>query len=386
MKVTDLKILTVYADWRNWVFVKIFTDEGLTGVGEASLEGCDEMVVAALEKIKEYLIGKDPLQIEYHWNTLYQTRYWRGLVFLSALGGVEMALWDIYGKAVGLPVCALLGGAMRQKIRAYTHISEGTTDHTIAQKVEEAQQAVSEGWTMLKWDPLPVHPHLTMGRAAMRYVENQLAAVRGAVGEDVDLCVEVHGRLDPNTAIQLAEVIEPYRPFFMEEPTLPDSIDALERVAKKVCVPLASGERLLVMDQFWGVLEKQLVAYIQPDIIHVGGIMPMKKIATLAEARAIRLAPHNPNGPVAAAAALHVMANVPNFGVYETPYDDYLWSATWRDEIITNAEMLHHHRGYMLTPTKPGLGIDLNEEAIRKYPAQSHPWGKAHQSGGEVIN
>jgi galactonate dehydratase len=383
MKITDLKVYCVDADWRNWIFVKVFTDAGVTGVGEASLEGCDAMVEAALVKLRDYFIGKDPLTIEYHWNTLFNTRYWRGLVFLSAIGGVEMALWDILGKVTAQPVHALLGGAMRSSMRAYTHISEGNAGHSVEQQVEEASQAVAEGWTMLKWDPLPVQQHLALDPAALRAVVKQVEAVRQAVGDDVDLCIELHGRLDPNGAIQLARVLEQFRPYFLEEPVPPDSLDALQRVAETTKLPLATGERLLTTFQFWPLLEKQLVSYLQPDIIHVGGITPLRKIAALADARYIRMAPHNPNGPVAAAALLHFMAHVPNFGVYETAYDDYLWSAKWRDEFITNSHILHVDHGYIKAPDLPGLGIDLNEEAIKKYPPRSSAWGISHQTGAE---
>ncbi len=384
MKITDMKIYVVDADWRDWVFVKVFTDEGLTGVGEASLDR-PEQVVAILKDMKTYLLGKNPLHIENHWRTLYHGSFWRGLPLLSALGGVEQALWDILGKACNMPVYSLLGGPCRDRVRCYTHISEATSGHSISQRVEEALQAVAAGWTALKWDPLPPN-FLTLKPAEMRFVVEQLRAVREAVGDDVELMVEIHGRLDPNTAIRLAHAIEPFRPFFMEEPVPPDSLDALARVASQVRIPLATGERLFTKYDYWPLLERQLVDIIQPDLIHVGGILECKKIAAMAEARYVSVAPHNPNGPVCSAATLHLVANIPNLSIQEMPADDYLWFARWRDELLIDPAVVQVKNGYLELPQKPGLGVDLNEEAIAKYPPRPRAWGVSFQAENAIID
>jgi galactonate dehydratase len=354
-------------------------------VGEASLASGQELVVAALKLTKSYLVGKDPFEIEHHWQAIYHGRAWRGLTLLSALGGVEQALWDILGKACGQPIYALLGGRCRERVRCYTHISEAASGHSIGQRVEEAQQAIAEGWTALKWDPLPPDSP-TLTPAGVRSVVAQLRAVREAVGDDIELLVECHGRLDPATAIQLAREIEPFRPFFMEEPVPPESLDALDKVARQVHIPLATGERLLTIYDYWPLLERQLVAHIQPDVIHAGGLLACKKIAAMAEARHVSVAPHNPNGPVATAAVLHLAANLPNLSILEMPADDYLWAARWRDELLVDPSPVLTRQGYLELPTTPGLGVEIDEEAIARHPAKVRSWGISYQSETAVLN
>lgn len=373
MKITGMELLVVDADWRDWIFIKMTTDEGIVGVGESGMSGGEQAVVARLRQIESYLLGKSPFDIESHWRAIYHGSFWRGPALTSALGGVEMALWDIVGKALNTPVYNLLGGRCRERVRCYTHISEATSGHSIAQRVEETLAAVEQGWTALKWDPLPAN-FLTLGPAEMRFVVEQLRAVREAVGDDVELLVELHGRLDPATAIQLAHAIEPLRPFFMEEPVPPDSLDALAKVAASTHVPLATGERLVTKYEFWPLLERQLVAHIQPDVIHAGGLLECKKIAAMAEARYVSVAPHNPNGPVATAAALHLAISLPNLSILEMPADDYLWSARWRDELLVDASVVQPRNGNLELPVQPGLGVELNEDALAKYAARGRPF------------
>ncbi|WP_448540986.1 galactonate dehydratase [Roseiflexus sp.] len=386
MKIVGMQIFVVDADWRDWIFVKIITDDGMTGVGEATLPGQERAVVAALQDIKSYLLGKDPFQIENHWRNLYHSSFFRGVVFLAALGGIEMALWDILGKALNVPVYTLLGGPCRSRMRCYTHISEETSGHSIEQRVEEARAAVAEGWTALKWDPLPSDFFLTLNPAQMRHVVRQIQAVREAVGDDVELLIECHGRLDATTAIRLAREIAPLRPLFLEEPTPPESLDALAHVAAHTPIPLAVGERIFTAAAFWEILDRQLVSYIQPDIIFVGGLLTCKKIAALAEARFASVAPHNPHGPVCTAAILHLIANLPNFSIQEMPADDYLWSATWRDEFLIDPEPVRVRQGYLQLPTAPGLGIELNEAAIARHPPRVRPWGVSFQTESAIID
>lgn len=386
MKIAGMQVFVVDADWRDWIFVKIITDDGITGVGEATLPGQERAVVAALQDIKSYLLGKNPLQIENHWRNLYHSSFFHGVVFLAALGGVEMALWDIFGKALNVPIYTLLGGPCRNRMRCYTHISEATSGHSIEQRVEEARAAVAEGWTALKWDPLPADFFLTLSPAQMRYVVRQIQAVREAVGDDVELLIECHGRLDATTAIHLAREIAPLRPLFLEEPTPPESLDALAHVAAHTPIPLAVGERVFTAAAFWEILDRQLVSYIQPDIIFVGGLLTCKKIAALAEARFVGVAPHNPHGPVCTAATLHLIANLPNFSIQEMPADDYLWSATWRDEFLVDPEPVRVRQGYLQLPTAPGLGIELNEAAIARHPPRVRPWGVSFQAESAIID
>lgn len=384
MKITGMKLWVVDAGWRNWIFLKLYTDAGLTGVGESGLSGQEQTVVAALQAMQGYLIGQDPLAIERHWRNLYHGSFWRGTALTSALGGVEMALWDIFGKAVGQPVVNLLGGACQERVRCYTHISEATSGHSLAQRVEEAQAAVAAGWSAFKWDPIPAN-FLTLEPAQVRDVDEQVHRVREAVGEDVELLIEIHGRLDPNTAIRVARAVEPYRPYFMEEPVPPDNLDALAKVAAHVNIPLATGERVFTKYGFWPLLERQCVDYIQPDVIHCGGLLETKKIAAMAEARYVGVAPHNPNGPVATAAALHLAANLPNFSILEMPADDYLWAATWRDEFLIDPSSVQVQDGYLAVPTAPGLGLELDEAALARHPVQVRDWGAANQGDYSTI-
>jgi galactonate dehydratase len=373
MKITDLKVHVVNADWRDWVFVKLITDEGLTGVGEASLSGSERQVVAALEGIKTYLLGKNPLHIENHWRALYQGSTWRTAVLLSALGGVEQAMWDILGKVCDLPVYALLGGPCRDRVRCYTHISEEASGHSVDERVDEALAAVSEGWTALKWDPIPANFH-SLSPSDLRSIVEQLGAVREAVGDDIDLLVEAHGRLDPGAAITMAREIAPFKPYFLEEPVPPECLDGLAKVANQAPVPLATGERITTAHAYWPLLEQHLVDFIQPDVIHVGGLLACKKIAALAEARYVRVAPHNPNGPVATAAALHLAANLPNLSILEIPGDDYAWSARWRDDLLVDPRPVTVRDGYLDLPVGPGLGVDLDEQAIARHPSRPRQW------------
>jgi galactonate dehydratase len=386
MKIVGMQVFVVDADWRDWIFVKIITDDGITGAGEATLPGQERAVVAALQDIKSYLLGKDPFQIENHWRNLYHSSFFRGVVFLAALGGVEMALWDILGKALNVPVYTLLGGPCRSRVRCYTHISEETSGHSIEQRVEEARAAVAEGWTALKWDPLPADFFLTLNPAQMRHVVRQIQAVREAVGDDVELLIECHGRLDATTAIRMAREIAPVRPLFLEEPTPPESLDALAHVAAHTPIPLAVGERIFTAAAFWEILDRQLVSYIQPDVIFVGGLLTCKKIAALAEARFIGVAPHNPHGPVCTAATLHLVANLPNFSIQEMPADDYLWSAAWRDEFLIDPEPVRVRQGYLELPTAPGLGIELNEAGIARHPPRVRSWGVSFQAESAIID
>jgi galactonate dehydratase len=385
MKITDIKFYVVDADWRNWIFLKVFTDEGLTGVGETSQDRVEAKVVAALTAIRSYLVGKSPFDIEHHWRALFHGSFWRDLSLLSALGGIEMALWDIVGKACNQPVYNLLGGRCRNRVRCYTHISEATSGHSIEERAEEARQAVAQGWTALKWDPLPAN-FLTLRPSEMRHVVAQIQAVREAVGDDIDLLIEIHGRLNPTTAIQLAREIAPFQPFFMEEPVPPDNVDMLAKVAAHTPIPLATGERLLTVFDYWPLLERQLVDYIQPDVIHTGGLLACKKIAALAEARYVGVAPHNPNGPVCTAATLQLVANLPNFTIQEMPADDYQWAATWRDEFLVDPSPVRVTRGYLEVPTTPGLGIDLDEAALARYPVKSHPWSIPFQAENAIAD
>jgi len=365
MKVTDIKTFAVDCFRTNWVFVKVYTDEGINGVGEATLEYKEKALIGAVEHIREYLVGKDPRQIERHWHDIYRDAYWRGgAVLMSALSAVEMALWDILGKSLGVPVYQLLGGRANDKVRIYVN-----GWFSGAKKPEEfaacAKAAMERGVTALKWDPFG-KAYLTLSGAELDNALACVAAVREAVGNRVDLLIEGHGRFDVPTGIRIAKELEQFRPMWFEEPVPPDNLEALKAVRDKSPVPISAGERLYTLKSFKDLFEMRAADYIQPDISHAGGIMELKKIAAVADTYYIPFAPHNPSGPVANAATLQLAACCPNFNILEIMYSDVTWRADVTDED------LHYEDGYIIIPDKPGLGIELNEEACLAHPYQAH--------------
>lgn len=365
MKVTDIKTFAVDCFRTNWVFVKIYTDEGITGVGEATLEYKEKALFGAVEHIKEYLVGKNPLDIERHRHDIYRDAYWRGgPVLMSALSAVETALWDILGKTLGVPVYQLLGGKVRDKVRIYVNgwFAGAKEPEEFAEK---AKIAVKRGVTAMKWDPFGKSYLEITGKnldKALRCVDE----VRRAVGNDVDLLIEGHGRFNIPTAINIAKELAPFKPMFFEEPVPPDNLDALKAVRDKSPVAISAGERLYTMRDYKKMFDLMAADYIQPDVSHAGGIMELKNIAAEAECRYIPFAPHNPSGPVACAATLQLAALCPNFSILEIMYSD----VAYRGE-ITN-ENLKYADGFIEIPNGAGLGIEINEEACLKYPYKPH--------------
>ena len=348
---------------RNYVFVKIETDEGITGWGEAT---AGPLAVATMvDEFGELLIGKDPHRIEQHWQTLYHHFHVRGgVVQLSAISGIEIALWDIKGQALGVPIYELLGGKMRERIWCYGRW-DGLTPELA---VENALRHTEEGLTALKGDPFD-HRGLFIPIQAERVAIQKLAAVREAVGDDVELLVEVHGRLAPADAIRIGNAMEPYRPFVYEEPVPPQNLDALARVAEAVNIPLATGERHLTKWDYTELLSRQIVKMIQPDIVQSGGILELKKIAAMAEAHYVGFQPHNPYGPFCTIASLHVDACTPNFMIQEGGIHPWFQDATIGD-------FPQQKDGYLPLPTAPGLGVAMNEHWLAANPwrTDAAPW------------
>ncbi len=365
MKVTDVKTFTVDCFRTNWVFVKVYTDEGIDGVGEATLEYKEKALIGAVEHIKEYLVGKNPLDIEKHFHDIYRDAYWRGgAVLMSALSAVETALWDILGKSLGVPVYQLLGGRVNDKVRIYVNgwFAGAKTPKEFGEK---AKIAVQRGVTAMKWDPFGKN-YMQISNRDLDTALECVAAVREAVGNGVDLLIEGHGRFNIPTGIKIAKELEQFKPMFFEEPTPPDSLEALKAVRDKSPVAISAGERLYTRWDYRRFFDLMPADYIQPDISHAGGIMELKKIAAEAECRYIPFAPHNPSGPVANAATLQLAANCPNFCILEIMYSD----VAWRHD-ITN-EQLEYKDGYITVPDRPGLGIDIDEEACLMHPYKPH--------------
>jgi len=347
MKVTQLEIQFVRP---RWVFLKVCTDEGLVGWGEPIVEGWSQATAAAVHEMGRYLIGQDPRDIEKHWQALYRGAFYRGgPVLCSALSGIEQALWDLKGKALGVPVHELLGGAVRDKIRIYCGAG-GATPEACRQS---AQAARERGFTAVKTCPFE----------AVRFVESpafvdevvaRMAGLREGAGRSVDIGVDFHGRVSPAMAIRLARALEPYDPLFIEEPVLPENVDALVTVARATSVPIATGERLFTRFGFREVLEKGAAAILQPDVSHAGGILETRKIAAMAETYYAALAPHCPLGPIALAACLQVDACTPNFLCQEQVC---LGEGYLKQPFVAEA-------GHIPVPTGPGLGIEVDEAAV----------------------
>jgi len=366
MKITDLKTYLVHCYRTNWVFVKIETDAGIAGIGEATLEMKEKAVESAVLELKDYLLGKDPRQIERHFHLMYRDSYWRtGPVLMSALSAVEMALWDISARELDVPAYRLLGGKCNDRVKAYANawFAGAKTPEAFA---ESAKAAVARGFLALKWDPF--------GSAYMNIEPKELDralavvdAVRDAVGSEIDLLIEGHGRFNVPAACTIARELEPFRPLFFEEPVPPDSIDALADVRAKSRICIAAGERLYHRNQFRELFEKRAADIIQPDVSHAGGLSECKKIAAMAETYQIPFAPHNPSGPIANAATLQLAACTPNFYLLETMATDI----PWRADLTT--EDLAFKDGYFEIPDRPGLGVELNEEAFAEYPYEPRP-------------
>jgi galactonate dehydratase len=362
LKIRQIETIPVFGGGRDWVFVRVHTDEGLIGTGEGTLEGRARTIVAAVDELSDYLIGEDPCRIEHLWQIMYRHAFYRGgPVMNSAISGVEQALWDILGQALNQPVHQLLGGRVRDKIRVYANGPRGNTPEELA----ESALALKElGYSAMKLVPFgAVKP--VEGTATVRQAAKIMAAVRDAVGPEVDLAVDAHGRLSPTMAIQIAQAIKEYDIFFFEEPCLPENAATMATVARECGIPVATGERLFTKWGFRDVLERQAASLLQPDLAHCGGIMEGRKIAAMAEVYYAGFAPHNPLSPVNMRASLHLDAVVPNFVIQEWVSDD----PPWRDEILQHPVVIKD--GWAEIPMEPGLGTALNLEVCRAHPARS---------------
>ena len=365
MKITDVKTFVVDCFRTNWVFVKVYTDEGIAGVGEGTLEYKEHALEGAVEHLKNYLLGKDPRNIERLYHDIYRDAYWRGgAVLMSALSAVECALWDILGKSLGVPVYTLLGGKANEDCRIYVNgwFAGAKTPREFAEK---AKIAVKKGVTAMKWDPFG-KSYLQISNADLTNALECVAAVREAVGDKIDLLIEGHGRFDVPTGIKIAKELEQFKPMWFEEPVPPNNLEALKAVRDKSPVAISAGERLYTRFDYNELFRTRACDYIQPDISHAGGIMELKKIAAIAEANYIPFAPHNPSGPVANAATLQLAACCPNFCILEIMYSDVDYR-----KYVTN-ENLVCENGRIRIGDQPGLGIDLNEEECLKHPYVEH--------------
>lgn len=370
MKISAVRTVVVNAQMRNWVFVKVETDQaGLHGWGEASLEWKTRAVVGAVQDFEPMLLGENPTRIEHLYQKMYRQSFWRvGVIGMSAISGIEQALWDILGKSLNQPVYKLLGGAVRDKVRMYTHLGGGDMKAVYEAQNEDpsamvvlAQEVVARGYTAVKTLLTPPTESLS-STSDFRRAEARMSALRDGLGPDIDIMVDCHGRHFPANAAEFCRVLAPYQPYFIEEPVPPENVDAMAEVRRLSPVPIATGERRVGRFEFRELLEKQACHIIQPDLCHCGGLWEAKKIAAMAETYYVGVAPHNPLGPVANAAALHFALSTPNFLIQE----DMLTDVPWRWDVIRHD--LKTENGYWLPCDQPGLGVEVDEDAARRHP------------------
>jgi galactonate dehydratase len=383
VRVTAVDTVVVGASLRNWVFVKVSTDEGLVGWGEASLEWKTRAVVGAVDDLAPLVVGEDPLRIEHLWQAMFRQQFFKGgIVTMSAVSGIDQALHDVKAKALGVPLYELLGGRVRDRVRLYDHLGGGDSqavydEATPASFAERARESVADGLTALKILAVPPSRPLE-GMAAIRQAEALMGAVRDAVGDDVDVMVDLHGRTTPAAAIQFGHALAPFRPWFLEEPVQPGNVDALVEVARALPIPIATGERLVTRWEFREVLEKRACAVIQPDVCHCGGVAELRRIAAHAETCFVSVAPHNPLGPIATAVNVHLALATPNFLIQEVMRAD----VPWRDEVVDAP--LEIVDGHVLPPTRPGIGVDVDEAAATAHPYRTEPAVRVFDRDGAV--
>jgi galactonate dehydratase len=372
MKIENVQTYLVEAGHRNWLFTKILTDEGITGISETTIKRKERTLKASVEELIRFLIGKDPTCIEDHVEKMYRDAFWvGGAMLVSAISAVEAAMWDILGKSVGLPIYKIMGGPTRERIRVYRWIGAGR-DAPPDAWIDAALEAKEQGFTAVKIGALGMtslygSEKETEGLSpgAIKAIVKRLASIREAVGWEFDIAIDLGGRLNSANAIRLISNLEELDLMFVEEPLPPENVDALVRVANAVRTPLATGERLHTKYAYRELLEKNAVAILQPDVCNVGGILESKKVAAMAEAYYVPIAPHNPNGPVATAMTAHVAASIPNFLIMET-VGSLEPERTRHEEIVL--EPLEIKDGYLELPLRPGLGVELNEDAISHHP------------------
>jgi len=353
--------------------VKITTDNGLVGWGETTLEGKPKSVHAAVEELADYLIGKDPLRIEHHWQHIYRSAFFRGgNVLMTALSGIDQALWDIAGKFYGAPAYALMGGPVRDRIRVYAHWGiRDMTDEGLAASKARLEMLQKSGYTAYKSGPGGKWRAHESPAVIDEFVKRAYT-MREWVGPEVELCFDFHGKMTPGLAIEICHELKGMRPMFVEEPVPQENVDALKQVSDHVPFPIATGERLLSRWEFRQVFEKQAVSYIQPDGSHVGGISELKRVANMAEVYYMHIMPHCAIGPVALAACMQVDAVVPNFLVQEQVDFSLGAGLLQEDWLVVN--------GHIELPTKPGLGFEINAQE-----AETNRGEYTEELGGEFF-
>ncbi|MFC6508118.1 galactonate dehydratase [Promicromonospora citrea] len=369
---TPVKItsVTTFAVPPRWLFVRIETDTGVVGWGEATLEGRAATVAALVEELSDYLVGRDPRRIEEHWTVLYRSGFYRGGgLHMSALAGIDQALWDITGKALGAPVHELLGGRVRDRITVYSWIGGDRPAETAAQ----ARAAVERGFSAVKMNG-PEELQYLDTRAKVEKVVANVSAVREAVGPDVGIGVDFHGRVHRPMARVLLDALAPFHLLFVEEPVLSEHVDGIADVLRGSATPVALGERLFSRWDFKSVITSGVVDVVQPDLSHAGGITEVRKIAAMAEAYDIAVAPHCPLGPIALAACLQLDAVAHNAVIQEQSLGIHYNTSNDLLDYLVDPSVFDYVDGSVTIPRGPGLGIEVDEDYVRERAAEGHRW------------
>ncbi|WP_018617390.1 galactonate dehydratase [Segetibacter koreensis] len=353
-----------------WLFLKIETDEGIAGWGEPVIEGKAATVKTAVDELMEYLIGKNPMNIEDHWNVMYRSGFYRGgPILMSAIAGIDQALWDIKGKYFNTPVYQLLGGKVRNSIKVYSWIGGDRP----AEVGAAAKEMFDKGFTAVKMNATEELQYVDSYKKIDAAVK-RIAAVRESVGADIGIGVDFHGRVHKPMAKILAKELEPFHPMFIEEPVLPENNEALREIANHVSIPIATGERMFSRWDFKKLLVQGYVDIIQPDVSHAGGITECKKIISMAEAFDVAAAPHCPLGPIALAACLQVDATCHNAFIQEQSLGIHYNKGTDLLDYLMENDVFKYENGYVKIPEAPGLGIEINENHVRKMAEIGHNW------------
>ena len=378
MKITSVEPFAITYNNRNFVFCVVDTDEGISGIGEAGVGSRAHALLGAFDHIREQIVGEDASRIEHLWQVMFRGGFFpAGNVVSSALSAIDVALWDIRGKQFGVPTYELLGGRVRDRVICYPH---NRCDDGLDAFLEHARETTAAGWKVVRVH-LPSRDGILEPRQAIRDAVQWVEAVRTELGDEIEICLDVHTRLDPSDAIELATALEPYRLFFLEDPLRSESLHAMRRFRQATRIPIAAGEQYAGKWAFQDLIESDLIDYCRVDLCIVGGLTEAKKLAGWCETHYIRLATHNPLGPVSSAACLALNLSSPNVGVQEQPTrpgsnltDLFPVQVEWQD-------------GYLLPPTRPGLGIEFDRAALRACePARPLSSRRLRRADGSYTN
>ena len=345
--------------WDKWLLLKIHCEDGTVGIGEGGVHGWQRPTQTMIETMEPYLLGKNPDHIEHHYQWLYRSSHFMGSVVQGALSAIDIALWDIKGKRLEVPIFDLMGGKTRDRVRCYMHVGSG--DFGSADDLaKDALNAVKQGFTAVRFTPFSsdYYLHKSYSEWADEAVK-RVSAVRETVGSDVDICVEIHRQMNPAESIALGRRLEEFNPFFYEDPMLPDSPAIMGEVAKKCNIPIATGERFTTIFEYQQLLDAKAASYVRPDLCLCGGLSGCKKVAAMAEAHHVKVIPHNPLSPISTAACVQLDACIPNFALQEYTGE----SEPPKSELLLNP--LELKEGYITVPDGPGLGVEINEEALK---------------------